>query len=331
MVETAATAKEWGQRLVTPQRISVEQSMRFRFFYALVTLIVMGLAAFDALGKDQPKRKAAVEERAAKEKAAEADAAEAEAVAAPVIRVLQAAPVAVDEQALNPALVQHFEQQYRSMLKSELEFVREVCNLPVGDRPRVRAAGEKILKETARKMAQQQQRNQQPQVARMARTAAVNPRAQIREGIATALRGVLTAEQMRQYEEESASRQEARKQAATLDVVSRIDAVLYLSASQREAITESITSKWEERWEQWLMIHVYGNQYLPNVPDTVVSKHLTPEQTAVWSTLQKIEVGFFDQAHGLVFVDDDWWGEEPSEADQPNAAVGVGEEFTSEK
>lgn len=325
MVETAVTAKEWGQRLVTPQQISAQQPMRLRFFSLMMMLLAMGLAALDAWGKDQPKRKAAAEERAVKEKAAEADAVEVEAVAAPVIQVLQAAPVAVDEQGLNPALVQHFEQQYRTMLKSELEFIREVCNLPVGDRPRVRAAGEKILKETAQKMAQQQQRNQQPQVARMARAAVVNPRAQIREGIATALRDVLTAEQMLHYEEESASRQQARKQAATLDVVSRIDAVLYLSAPQREAITESITSQWEERWEQWLMIHVYGNQYLPNVPDTVVSKHLTPEQKAVWSTLQKIEVGFFDQAHGLVFVDDDWWGDEPVEAGRPNAAVGVGE------
>ena len=220
-------------------------------------------------------------------------------------------------EAPNGALMQQFLVQYRPLLTEELGFVRLVCSdLSKDLRPKIKAAGEASLKQAAKEMAQFQNRQNQG-IAIQARTQP-EPRKMVREAVSKALRETLTVEQMQRYSLEANARKEQRKRAAILCVVSRLDGCLSLSADQREKIIDSISSHWEDRWEQWLMINVYGDQYFPEMPEQYVAPILNPDQKTVWNGLQKINLGVWWGNNGQNAPSDGWWGDEPEAADQAN-------------
>lgn len=210
--------------------------------------------------------------------------------------------------------IPQFTQQYRPILTTELAFIRQVCDLTPEQRPKIKTAGEASLKEAALKMAELQGgrmrggvrlQNEQP-----------NPQRTIRESIAKVLQETLTPEQMGKYKAESTQRTALRKRAAIRCVVARLDGTLCLTAEQRDKISESITAGWQDKWEQWLMLSVYGDQYFPMVPDQHVATHLDADQKSVWSGLQKVEFGYY--FGGVIAeADDGWWGVEPTKADAP--------------
>ncbi|MBM3969478.1 MAG: hypothetical protein FJ302_06400 [Planctomycetes bacterium] len=209
--------------------------------------------------------------------------------------------------------IPQFTQQYRPILTTELNFIRQVCDLTPEQRPKIKTASEATLKEAATKMAEFQggmmrdgsrAQNQQP-----------NPQQTIRESITKVLQDTLTPGQMAKYKTEVAQRTALRKRAAIQGVVARLDGTLCLSAQQRDKITESITAGWQDKWEQWLMLSIYGDQYFPVVPDQHIATHLDADQKSVWSGLQKIEFGYY--GGGIVEADDGWWGVEPAKADAP--------------
>ena len=125
---------------------------------------------------------------------------------------------------------------------------------------------------------------------------------------------------MQRYTREANDRTAHRKQAAILSVVSRLDGNLYLTPKQRDAIVDSIASNWQEKWEQWLMLSAYGNEYFPTIPDKIIAPQLNAAQKSVWEGLQKIELGGWWGGNGQVQANDGWWGDEA--ADQ-NAAQNV--------
>src|SRR5262249_46328865 len=87
----------------------------------------------------------------------------------------------------------------------------------------------------------------------------------------------------------------------------RLDAALFLTAQQRDAITRAIAEHWQDKWENWLMLSVYGGQYMPQIPEKCV-ECLTADQKGVWQGLPKIEVGVFNfNLGGPVVNDDGWW------------------------
>lgn len=209
--------------------------------------------------------------------------------------------------------IPQFTQQYRPMLAPELNFIRQVCDLAPEQRPKIKAAGEAGVKAAVRKMAELQGRQMRGNVRD---NTSPDPRRIIREALAKALQETLTPEQMAKYTEEVTQRTALRKRAAILSVVARLDGTLCLTAEQRDKITASITSGWQDKWEQWLMLSVYGDQYFPMVPDQLVVSHLNAEQKSVWAGLQKVEFGFFSRG-GNVGDNDGWWGDEPANADAP--------------
>ncbi len=230
------------------------------------------------------------------------------------------APVAfnvnlVDAQ--NDALMQQFLVQYRPFLTEELGFVRLVCSdLSKEQRPKIKAAGEASLKQAAKEMAQFQNRQNQG-IAIQPRTQP-KPRKMVREAVSKALRETLTVEQMQRYSLEANARKQQRKRAAILCVVSRLDGCLSLSTDQREKIIDSISSHWEDKWEQWLIINVYGDQYFPEMPEQYVAPILNPDQKSIWNGLQKINLGVWWGNNGQPPPSDGWWGDEPDAVDQAN-------------
>ena len=231
-------------------------------------------------------------------------------------------PVQADAVGQNDAMIQQFTQQFRPFLTEELGFVRLICSdLSKDQRPKIKRTGEASLKEAATQMAAMQ--NRQGQVRVLGQPAAVpEPRKMIREAIGKVLRETLTEEQMTKYTREAAERTAQRKQAAILAVVSRLDGCLFLNTRQRDKIGEEISLNWQDKWEQWLMLSSYGDQYFPVVPDNYVVPHLDADQKIVWQGLQKIDFGIWWGGGHQVQVNDGWWGDEAGNVEAPaNGAI----------
>ena len=220
-------------------------------------------------------------------------------------------------EAQNDALTKQFLVQFGPFLTEELGFIRLVCSdLSKEQRPKIKAAGQAGLKLAAKEMANfQNRRNQGIGIQAKAQP---EPRKMVREAVEKALNETLTAEQMVRYLREETVRKEQRKRAAILCVVSRLDGCLSLSADQREKIIDAISSHWEDKWEQWLMINVYGDQYFPEMPEQYVAPFLNPDQKSFWKGLQKINLGEWWGNNGQNPPSDGWWGDEPDAADQAN-------------
>ena len=266
----------------------------------------------DALRAENMKREpAAVMEQA--------EGANVEAVAAPIMNALFGGGImmgqvqnADDQKAQNEAMVQQFIQQFRTILTAELGFVRQVCHdLPPELRPTIKAAGEECLKDAATQMAQMQMGQMQGRGMRVT----PEPRRIIREGLTKILKDKLTTEQLARYTDELTKRMEIRKRAAILSVVSRLDGCLYLQTEQRDKIVKAITEGWEDKWESWLMMSAYGDQYFPVLPDQHVVPHLTKEQKSVWQTLQRIDFGWWGGDNGQNAENDGWWGDAAGNAE----------------
>jgi hypothetical protein len=231
-------------------------------------------------------------------------------------RIVVAAPAAQPPaMQANDAMVQQWVQQFRPTLIAELNFIRQICDLTPGQRPTIRAAGEVVLVDAATQFARYQQggrvRNGELQSQPF-------PPAIIRAGLLKSLEQTLTPEQLASYQAEAKARVEQRKRATILGAIARLDTALSLTQEQREKLSEAITIKWHDEWEQWLMVSRYGDQYFPQVPQDIVIPHLDSEQRVVWNSLQKIGVGF----HGsFVQAQDDeaWWGNQPEPVGPPEA------------
>lgn len=208
--------------------------------------------------------------------------------------------------------VAQFTRQYRPILTTELNFIRQVCDLAPEQRPKIKAAGEASLAEAVLKMAEYQGGRMRGGVR--VQNAQPDPQRAIRESIAKVLQESLAPEQMTKYETAATQRMALRKRAVIRYVVARLDSTLCLTAEQRDKIAQSITAGWQEKWEHWVRFSSYNDQYFPLVPDQHVVPHLDADQKSMWSGLQKVDFGF-SSGGGNVAADDDWWGDAPAKGD----------------
>lgn len=272
-----------------------------------------------AVAKPADEKPKADKKAEAKQPKGPAAAIEIEALAAPFVEALaekldlNGVKDQVDAQVLQ--WIPQFTEQYRGMLTTELNYIRQMCDLTPEQRPKIKAAGEASVKEAAKKMAELQGRQMRGGVQPAQQPP--DPRRMIREALAKVLKETLTPEQMAKYTEEATKRTALRKRAAILSVVSRLDATMCLTSEQRDKIAASITSGWQDKWEQWLMLSAYGDQYFPMVPDQFVVAHLNADQKSVWEGLQKVDFGYWNDGSGNAGVNDGWWGDEPAKADAP--------------
>lgn len=241
---------------------------------------------------------------------------EIEGFAAPLVEALQQKLDLNADDAKLKQWIPQFTEQYRPILLRELNFIRQTCDLTVAQRPKVKAAGEAALKKAVRRTAE-------VQVNQMAGRSSqqVDPSKVIRDDLMRALATTLTPEAMEKFTDAVDKRTALRKRAAILCAVARMDSVLCLTNEQRDKITSSITAAWQDRWEQWLMLNIYGEQYFPTVPDAQVVPHLNADQKTVWSGLQKVDFGFWNGG-GQAEANDGWWGDEPAKVVKPAGGVG---------
>ncbi len=200
----------------------------------------------------------------------------------------------------NNGQAQQFMQQFRPILRSEFHIVRVVCRPTPEQRQQIARAGEKAMRDAAVKYVDMMQR---PMTA--AQRAALDPRKQIREGLAKAVKAELSAELAARLRDEMVRRDASRKQLAVRNLVARLDHDLVLSPDQRDKVAESLRSHWDDSWGQSLEMFMYDYQFLPPIPDQHVAPFLNDSQKKVWRGTQKIQTfwGGFGMVGGVMAED----------------------------
>lgn len=215
---------------------------------------------------------------------------------------LKVAAVAADD-AMVAQWEQHFGPQFRQVFRSEMHFMRLVCEPTKAQYEAIAANNEAMIKSAIRKYCEGMRGGQGNQS---------DPRAAFTAGIAKAVRATLAADRANRYDKELELRTAARKRTAVVNLVATIDKLLILSADQRESLAEVLTANWDETWGQTQML-MYGAQYLPQMPDAKITPLLSPPQVKIWQGIAKTNVRF----GGVAFmqgmeVEDEVWDEKPA-------------------
>jgi len=194
---------------------------------------------------------------------------------------LDALPAGVDD-----AQVQQFEQQYgrqvRLLYRTELHFLRSVCQPTKEQYDKIAADGETVLKAAVRQYAE-------VMFGRM--PAQSDARAPIASALAKLARQTLPPDQAARYQKELDERAAARKRVMLRTLLNAVDRVLFLSDEQRVQLGEILEANWHSTWNhsQWLM---YAGQYFPSMPDAKILPILTETQKTVWRGIPKGNIGF---------------------------------------
>ena len=219
---------------------------------------------------------------------------------------VEAAEVLVDVQAAGVAIAggdpleQQFLQQFRQLSKTELNFVRAVCQPNAEQSKKIKAASDAGLKTAVKKFAEIQKKLQQG-IRAGEQPSWPDPRQLMAEALLKSVKESMSEEQAEKYEVELEKRAAARKRAALLNLVARLDKDLVLTADQRGKLTEAINSNWKDSWCQQLEVFMYGDTYMPLVPDAQILPVLTEKQKKIWNGIPKQQNQFWGWA-GMGFV-----------------------------
>lgn len=181
------------------------------------------------------------------------------------------------------AIAQQFTPQFQHLVKSELYFIRKVCQPSDEQYQTIKAAGDQTLKTVVRRCAEDQLRMQRGN----AKESGTDPRQEIAVELSKRVEEVLSVEQLRRYQRELEQRAAARKHAAMLALVAHLDKELVLSGEQRTRLKKSLEAKWNDAWSYSLEAMMYGAQYMPLVPDDVMTPVLNDKQQEIWRQTPK--------------------------------------------
>jgi hypothetical protein len=193
----------------------------------------------------------------------------------------------------NDAFVKQMEQQYGARMKqlqrSELHFMRQVCQPTKEQFQKIEAAGDAEMNANIKKLA----KTIADQRMGRARGNANPPdsRKQITSGLVNKVKETLSPEQAANYEKELDERAAARRRFVVTGLVWAIDKRLVLSQEQREKIAEVLMKNYKNGWNDIQLI-MQGGQYFPSMPDDKINPLLTDTQKAIWRGVQKGNVFF---------------------------------------
>jgi hypothetical protein len=211
-----------------------------------------------------------------------------------------AAPMAV---AVNPdGQVQQMMMQFRPMIRAEFHVIRAACQPTPEQRKAIAQAAEQTLRDTTKKYVESMRR---PMT--VAQRAANDPRRLIEEGLLAALKSKVSAEQVGRYQAELTKRTAARKRLTLHNLVARLDHELILSPGQRDKISESLSTHWDDSWGQSIEMFMNDNNYLPPISDRVVAQFLNESQAKIWRSIPKYQgfFGGFGMMGGIVMMNND--------------------------
>ena len=181
---------------------------------------------------------------------------------------------------------QQFRQQFGPLAKTELNFVRAVCQPNAEQSKKIKAASDAGMKTAVKKFAEVQKKMQQG-VRPGEQPQWPDPRKLMSEVLLKTVKETMSADQAKRYEAELTKREASRKRAALLNLVAKLDKDLVLTADQRGKLTEALNSNWKDDWGQQLEVFMYGDTYMPVLPDAHVLPVLTEKQKQIWNSIPK--------------------------------------------
>ena len=183
-------------------------------------------------------------------------------------------------------LEQQFLQQFRQLSKTELNFVRAVCQPNAEQTKKIKAASDVGLKVAVKKFAEIQKKMQQG-VRAGEQPQWPDPRKLMSDVLLKSIKESMSDDQAKRYEAELAKRAAARKRAALLNLVAKLDKDLVLTDDQRGKLTEALSSNWQDAWCHQLEVFMYGDAYMPVLPDAQILPTLTEKQKQIWNGIPK--------------------------------------------
>jgi hypothetical protein len=196
------------------------------------------------------------------------------------------APAEGGDAAAGDPLEQQFLQQFRQLSKTELNFVRVVCRPDKEQDKKLKAASAAALKTAVKKFAEIQKKLQQG-IRAGEQPEWPDPRKLMSDVLLKSIKETMSEEAAKRYEAELEKRAAARKRAALLNLVAKLDKDLVLTADQRGKLTEAIEKNWKDSWCQQLETFMYGDAYMPVVPDAQILPVLSEKQKQIWNGIPK--------------------------------------------
>lgn len=193
-------------------------------------------------------------------------------------------------QALQLQLKPHLD----SMLKLELAFLQQACQLDRAKMLEVQNGADKTLAEILGNMVKMQR-----QVLRAAgmgfrqpANTPSDPRQLIRDKLLEIVKPLVDDKGIEKYRSELAARDQFQRQAGVKSLVAILDGRLLLNSEQRNNLVAAIEKSWDPSWQGNLEILIHNPQFFPMIPDEVILPHLTPGQQDAWRTMEKSGVAF---------------------------------------
>jgi hypothetical protein len=207
--------------------------------------------------------------------------------------------------------LQQMMMQTRPILRAEFHVIRAACQPTPEQRKAIARAGEQALRDATKSYVESMRRPMTP-----AQRAANDPRRLIEQGLVKALESHLSPDQVARYQAELTKRAAARKRLALRNLVARLDHDLFLSPDQRDKISDSLSTRWDDSWVQSIQMFMNNNNYLPQIPDPCVAPFLNDSQVKIWKTIPKYQVFFggFEFMGGVMMNNDPLEDEELREA-----------------
>lgn len=177
-------------------------------------------------------------------------------------------------------LAQTFLIRFRPILRAEYHVVRAVCRPTPEQRKAIAQDAEKMVRKAAEDYVAKRNRPMN-----VAERVALDPRRQIREGLAGLVEKHCSGEAADRYRQEVARREEARKRLAARNIVVRLDERFILTPDQRQKIEGSLIEHWNDIECSSLRLLISNNRQMSQIPDAYVTPFLYETQKAAWQAI----------------------------------------------
>ena len=168
----------------------------------------------------------------------------------------------------------------RKLMESELMFVRQVCELPPARRPAFRERADEIVDEVFKAVNRQTASSD---------ILTLKARNLIQKKFLVEIEKI-SKEQAALYDAELQSRMAKVKEATILGLTALLDQELILTTQQRDTLHTTLSTKWKEEWEHWLLVANQGEENFPSFADKIVSRIITPAQKQIWKSIPKLDL-----------------------------------------
>jgi len=175
-------------------------------------------------------------------------------------------------------------EDLRPIARAEFHLIVVLCRPDDAQRRRLAADADRLVKAVARRtFALRMAYKPAYMVPLGAKSGASlgDPQIWLRDAIADAAKGYLTAAQLGPYREEIGRRSAGEQAAAVSNLLVTLDDIVILSPDQRDRIAAALLSNWQEGWGHTFERYLWEG-YGPAVPDEFVRPFLRPSQRVLW-------------------------------------------------